>query len=126
MWFGILHARAIDEKLRHWIKHASLDNQPYLAPLGSREPVAEPELQLTSEDRVRLIVDELSRVGLPAFGVDHSRADVLLKTARAIVPGLRHVWNRRAPGRLYDVPVALGWLDYPLSEEELNSICCMI
>jgi len=39
-----------------------------------------------------------------------------------IVPGLRHFWARFAPGRLYDVPVQLGWLPQPLAEEELNPI----
>ena len=37
-----------------------------------------------------------------------------------IVPGLRHFYTRFAPGRLYDVPVKLGYLDQPLSENELT------
>jgi ribosomal protein S12 methylthiotransferase accessory factor len=36
------------------------------------------------------------------------------------VPGLRHFWARFAPGRLYDVPVAMGWLERPVPEAELN------
>jgi ribosomal protein S12 methylthiotransferase accessory factor len=43
-----------------------------------------------------------------------------------VVPGLRHIWNRRAPGRLYDVPIKMGWLTEPLSEQALNPIRCMI
>jgi ribosomal protein S12 methylthiotransferase accessory factor len=39
-----------------------------------------------------------------------------------VVPGLRHFWARFAPGRLYDVPVKMGWLDKPLLESELNPI----
>jgi ribosomal protein S12 methylthiotransferase accessory factor len=35
---------------------------------------------------------------------------------------LRHFWKRLAPGRLYDIPVKMGWLDAPLKEEELNPI----
>jgi oxazoline/thiazoline synthase len=42
--------------------------------------------------------------------------------ARVVVPGLRHFWRRLAPGRLYDVPVSLGWLDRPRAETELNPI----
>jgi ribosomal protein S12 methylthiotransferase accessory factor len=37
-----------------------------------------------------------------------------------MAPGLRHFWVRLAPGRLYDVPVRLGWLQTSLSEELLN------
>jgi len=37
-----------------------------------------------------------------------------------MVPGMRHFWPRYAPGRLYDVPVTMGWLPAPLTETELN------
>jgi ribosomal protein S12 methylthiotransferase accessory factor len=33
---------------------------------------------------------------------------------------LRHFYRRFAPGRLYDVPVKLGWLDRPVRESDLN------
>ena len=72
------------------------------------------------------MVERLEAVGLRAYAVDHSRADVLLRTVRAVVPGLRHVWKRRAPGRLYDVPVAMGWLERPTAEAELNPIPNML
>jgi oxazoline/thiazoline synthase len=35
-------------------------------------------------------------------------------------PGLRHVHPRLAPGRLYDVPVELGWVSERQAEEQLN------
>ena len=37
-----------------------------------------------------------------------------------MAPGLRHFWRRLGPGRLYDVPVRLGWLDRPTPEDEIN------
>ena len=46
--------------------------------------------------------------------------EIGLPVVKVIVPGLRHFWARFAPGRLYDVPVQLGWLPRPLAEEELN------
>ena len=41
---------------------------------------------------------------------------------RTIVPGLRHYKPRFAPGRLYDVPVRLGWRQEPLEETQLNPV----
>jgi ribosomal protein S12 methylthiotransferase accessory factor len=35
---------------------------------------------------------------------------------------MRHFYKRFAPGRLYDVPIKLGWRDAPLPEQELNQI----
>ena len=54
--------------------------------------------------------------------LDQTRPDIGMPVARVIVPGLRHFWERFAPGRLFDVPVAMGWRDSPLAETELNPV----
>jgi oxazoline/thiazoline synthase len=54
--------------------------------------------------------------------LDQTRPDVGLAVAKVIVPGIRPFWARLAPGRLFDVPVELGWLPEPLGEDELNPI----
>ena len=60
--------------------------------------------------------------GLEVLILDQTRADVGLDiSARVIVPGLRHFWPRFGPGRVYDVPVALGILSIPpRREDDLN------
>ena len=52
--------------------------------------------------------------------LDQTRPDIGLRVAKVIVPGMRHMWKRWGKGRLYDVPVKMGWLPEPLTEEELN------
>ena len=52
--------------------------------------------------------------------VDQTRPDVPLTVVRVAAPGLRHFRPRFAPGRLYTVPVALGWQPSPLSETALS------
>jgi ribosomal protein S12 methylthiotransferase accessory factor len=54
--------------------------------------------------------------------LDQTRPDIGLPVVKVIVPGLRHFWPRLAPGRLYDVPVAMGWLSEPLRERDLCPI----
>jgi ribosomal protein S12 methylthiotransferase accessory factor len=54
--------------------------------------------------------------------LDQTRPDLGMPVAKVIVPGLRHFWARFAPGRLYDVPVQMRWLEKPRMEEELNPI----
>jgi ribosomal protein S12 methylthiotransferase accessory factor len=53
---------------------------------------------------------------------DLTRPEVGLDVVKVAVPGLRHFWRRLGPGRLYDVPVELGWIDRPRSETELNPV----
>jgi ribosomal protein S12 methylthiotransferase accessory factor len=64
----------------------------------------------------------LEEAGLELVVVDKTRPDIGLHVIQAIVPGLRHFWPRFGPGRLYQVPCALGWLARPLAERELNPI----
>ena len=64
----------------------------------------------------------LGDAGLELVVVDKTRPDIGLSVAQVVVPGLRHFWPRFGPGRLYDVPCAMGWLARPLAENELNPI----
>lgn len=42
--------------------------------------------------------------------------------ARVVAPGLRPIWPRFAPGRLFSVPVQMGWRRLPKRETDLNPI----
>jgi ribosomal protein S12 methylthiotransferase accessory factor len=65
-------------------------------------------------------VECVSRRGMDMLVLEQTRPDVGLAVVRVVVPGLRHFWQRFAPGRLYDVPVELGWCDQPAREQDLN------
>lgn len=81
------------------------------------DAAADPESPQVALDRVRTAIE---RRGLELLVLDQTRPDIGLPVVKAIVPGLRHFWPRLGPGRLYDVPVELGWLPRPLEENELN------
>lgn len=59
-------------------------------------------------------------VGLETLVLDQTRPDIGLNVVKVIIPGMRGLWSRFAPGRLYDVPVQLGWQILPLAEAEMN------
>jgi ribosomal protein S12 methylthiotransferase accessory factor len=58
--------------------------------------------------------------GLEVLVLDQTRRDVGLPVVKVIVPGMRHFWARFGSGRLYNVPVNMGWLKKPLTEGQLN------
>ena len=110
-----------------WWETASLERQPHLVPepSASREEAPRGTLAAAAPgadllDGIRLVVDRLERAGLRVWLHDLTRPDVGFPTVRVLVPGLRHFWRRLGPGRLYDVPVELGWLPAPRAEDELN------
>ena len=102
-----------------------LGDHPYLTPNG-HAPVR-PDRDSTfggldKREQVMACVNLAKEHGLDFLVLDQTRPDIEVPVVRVIVPGLRHFYRRFAPGRLYDVPVKLGLLDRPLSENELNPL----
>lgn len=115
-----------DKSFVDWLNNATMENQPYLAPdettvLKSASDYS-PLCPATIYDSVNFCIEAADGQGLEPFVLDMTHPDVGLNVVKVIVPGMRHFWQRLAPGRLYDVPVKMGWLDRPYKEEELNSI----
>ena len=59
---------------------------------------------------------------LEVYALDLTRPETGVPVVRVVVPGLRPWKPRFASGRLYDVPVLLGWRAEPLSEADLNPV----
>ena len=118
--------RATDPETERWLDDATLENQPHLAPLpGARARRASDFPALAGDDirddvvRCRRLVEAL---GHELLVLDQTRPEIGMPVAKVVAPGLRHCRARLAPGRLYDVPVTLGWHPAPLREEQLNPL----
>lgn len=120
---------ASPETIRWW-RSATYENQSYLVPDPAQPPRRLSDLpSLATGDvakDVEVCVEILRQQGLEVLVVDQTRPDIGLPVVRVVVPGLRHFWRRLAPGRLYDVPVKLGWLKEPTREEDMNPISCFV
>jgi len=119
-----------DNEAVKWWKIATSKNQPYVAPDKDLPLRCSKDYQEQCSKNLlenimlcRKIVEER---GMEMLVLDQTRPDIGVSVAKVIVPGLRHFWARFAPGRLYDVPVQMGWLDKPLKEEELNPIAMFL
>ena len=107
-----------------WWKTARLADCPWLTPGADKVPRARPQDNVTestdTRDDVELCRGLVEERGMEFLVLDQTRPDIGMPVVRVIVPGLRHFWPRFAPGRLYDVPVGLGYRDRPLAESDLN------
>ncbi len=109
-----------------WWTQATVESEPYVVPeeslgvtrAGDFEPLATDDI---AED-VRRCVDRLASHGIETIVLDQTRPEIELAVCKVMAPGLRHFWRRLGPGRLYDVPPLLGWVERQLSEDELNPI----
>jgi ribosomal protein S12 methylthiotransferase accessory factor len=120
------YSTAPDSPLKYWFSHASLANQPYLAPCVQTPPKQYTDYpQQWSDDieqDVLTCVEIVKRAGLEMLVLNQTRPDIGLPVVKVIIPGLRHFWSRFGAGRLYDIPAKLGWLPAPLAEDEMNPI----
>lgn len=109
-----------------WWRNATVANQPYLVPAARRlwhtpsHYAYQPNVDIKTD--VDQIVAKLAERGMDMLVLDQTRPDIGLPVVKVIVPGLRHFWARFAPGRLFDVPVALGRLSAPTRYEDLNPV----
>ena len=115
----------VNPALGEWLSTATVANQPYLAPRSGPATRRTAFARVTSSD----VADDIGAIqrtieskGMSLLVCDQTRAEVGLPVGKAIAPGLRHFRQRFAPGRLYEVPVSLGWRSTPCQEPELNPI----
>ncbi len=115
----------IDDPLAlRWWKTARLADCSWLAPaegapLRKASHYPDTESADTRED-VEYCRALVEAKGMEFLVLDQTRPDIGMPVARVIVPGMRHFWARFAPGRLYDVPVSMGFRPRPLAEADLN------
>lgn len=119
-------AEELGAEFKQWMLSVTIENQPYLAP-ETTVPVktASDYPQGWSNDiytDVMTCIEIARQAGLETLVLDQTRPDIGLNVVKVIVPGMRHFWSRFGAGRLYDIPVKLGWRDTPLPEDWMNSI----
>ncbi|MCW2693111.1 MAG: bacteriocin biosynthesis protein [Mycobacterium sp.] len=118
-----------DPEQQHWWRTATIADQPYLLPAPGTVRTAADYSDASSPDLaedVRLAQRIVEGVGMEMLVLDQTRPDIGLPVVKVLVPGMRHFWARFAPGRLYDVPVAQGWLAQPTPEAALNPIAMFL
>ncbi|MDD1530450.1 adenylate cyclase [Bradyrhizobium sp. WBOS7] len=114
----------IDAEGAEWLLGARIEDKPYLVPdrLAPATKAVDFKSAWTGDirDDVDIAVAACRRIGLEVLVLDLTRPDIGLNVVKVVVPGMRFFWKRFAPGRLYDVPVRLAWLNEPTPEALLN------
>jgi bacteriocin biosynthesis cyclodehydratase domain-containing protein len=113
-----------------WFSRATVENQPYLRgdpkkALRTLQDFPMQESQDFLED-IQHCCQILKKENMEMLVLDQTRPDIGLSVVKVIIPGMRHFWPRFAPGRLYDVPVKMGWLKKPKKEQDLNPIAMFL
>ncbi|HEY4937427.1 MAG TPA: TOMM precursor leader peptide-binding protein, partial [Actinomycetota bacterium] len=107
-----------------WWQTATIDSDPHVLPAPGRHlrypddcpDRSAPDLRA----EVECCIETCEQRGLEMLVLDQTQPDIGLSVVKVMVPGLRHFWKRFGPGRLYDVPVRMGWLEKATPERDLN------
>ncbi len=115
-----------DPEAIKWWKTATFENQPYLVPDPKLPKLKCSDFKDLSSDDLKddmdICVKAVADLGMKTYVLDQTRPDIGLSIVKVVVPGMRHFWKRFGKGRLYDVPVKMGWRTEPCAEENLNPI----
>ena len=119
--YGITDPDALD-----WMRGATLAEQIHLRPDPAR-PATTPQTHCyipRADLRADIAAAEalVRERGMELLLLDQTRPDVEMPVFKVVVPGLRPLCPRFAPGRLFDVPVQLGLLPEPRRYQDLNPI----
>ncbi len=122
---GLMDGRSGEKTSLDGVTPLRIEDYPYLIPSNAaavKSSYGAKFEHLDTREQVLACVDLTTQAGLDFLVLDQTRLDIEVPVVRVIVPGLRHFYRRFAPGRLYDVPVELGWRDRPVAEQDVNPI----
>jgi len=94
----------------------NLYSEPFMVARRPPSPVPASDTEITAP----AVLANLARKNVQVLVADLTRPELGIPAARAVSPQLRDWQPRFGPGRLYDVPVAMNWLDGPNTEASLN------
>lgn len=120
-WQG---GKMMDANRRKWLEEATLEKCLYLTPCGQNSSYFYEKQN--PKQMLQKAIFLMQSKGFDFLVLDQTHPDIGMPVFRVIIPGLRHFWNRYGPGRLYDVPVSLGWLNKKKEECQLNPIAMFI
>lgn len=113
-------------EIEDWLRTANIHEHKYLWPDDAAkhiDPIAPEYCEFESpKQELEFLVSRLTQMGFEVYRACLTRPETRMHACKMIVPELRHFWPRFSQGRLFDVPVKLGWIQIPLAESELNPI----
>lgn len=120
------YAISAEAQMLQWWQRATVENQPYLVPDRCVTAKSNSDYAIVWHEDfledIRYCQKLVEEKGMEMLILDQTRPDIGLSVVKVFVPGLRHFWKQLGTGRLYEVPVQMGWIEKPLTEEELNPI----
>lgn len=113
-----------DNTMANWLDENDINSHEYLAPKSKQNFSVNDCYKNPNITDINSAVETLTNcfrvANIDLLMLDLTQPDIGMPVVKMIAPSLRHFWRRLAPGRLYDVPIKMGWRKSPITENEVN------
>ncbi|MEL6558487.1 MAG: TOMM precursor leader peptide-binding protein [Bacteroidota bacterium] len=113
----------MDLRIKNWLDEESVTDNIYLSASDEIIHIQDkyPGQSFSNLNEVlQYLTAQFQKQSLDLYLLDLTQQDIGMPVVKMIAPNLRHYWRRTGPGRLYEVPVKMGWLSEPKTEDQLN------
>ena len=113
----------MDLRIKNWLDEESVVDNVYLSASDEIIDIQDiyPAQSFSNLNEVlQYLTMQFQKQSLDLYLLDLTQQDIAMPVVKMIAPSLRHYWRRTGPGRLYEVPVKMGWLSEPKTEDQLN------
>lgn len=115
-----------DAETIKWLRHSTVNQERYLLADPKQPSKALNDFPVNHSGDLLKDIEYcrslIENKGMEILVLDQTRPDLGIPVVKVVVPGLRHFWSRLGPGRLYEVPIQMGWSTRPTPEHEMNPI----
>ncbi len=103
-----------------WFEDVAIGDEAYLLADADAVPAPQWADSPSPSERLARCLAVAAHHDLDVFHLDLTRSWIGIPVGRVFIPGLRSLEKRFGPGRLFDVPVAMGWLSSQRATSDLN------
>ncbi|HYI96475.1 MAG TPA: YcaO-like family protein [Bryobacteraceae bacterium] len=111
---------SLEYAFARWREQARISSEPHLVPIRISSNERRVNYLDPGVSVFKQCVHTCKQHALDLLALNLTRPEIGLPVARVVCPELRSPWRRLAPGRLYNLPVKLGWIPSPRAEHEMN------
>lgn len=108
-----------------WSHNTCVFDHAHLRPTAQTIEVQPEFTDSPATELLAMTLRVLAKTGLEPWLVPLTRPELSIPAVRVLCGELRHPGHRFAPGRLYDVPLRLGWRNRRVEERDLNPVPCV-
>jgi len=113
----------IDGLVRDWLMKEKIDDHSHLVGEGeqSKDDGVERSFEYIEEE-LDWLLDQYKQKDISVYAINMTSSSIGFPVVKVFAPSMRHFWPRFGEGRLFDLPVKLGYVEKAKDEDSMNRL----